>query len=257
MPSSGSATIRALTACPTVLPFRHPRVIDYIESARGRIVRAEGRRRLTGAQIVVEYLVRQGVRYVAGIPGHGCWTLTDALLDRRTRSGPSRSCTSSRPSTSPTASTAPPGEPMLAFTSIGPGRDEHRRRDGHRLRRLDRGRAAHRLAAHLHARRTACSRSSSDATSPTTRGSSSRSSRSGGSRRASTSCRSSCTAPGTRCVSGRPGPVLLDVPMDVLADSAEVVLPDPDQREARGRVRPAADDVERAARAAARARSGR
>ena len=48
-------------------------------------------------------------------------------------------------------------------------------------------------------------------------------------------------------VSGRPGPILLDVPMDVLADSAEVLLPDPDQREARGRVRPAADDVERAA----------
>ena len=48
-------------------------------------------------------------------------------------------------------------------------------------------------------------------------------------------------------VSGRPGPILLDVPMDVLADSAEVLLPDPAQREARGRVRPAADDVERAA----------
>ena len=30
----------------------------------------------------VEYLVKQGVRYAAGIPGHGAWTLTDALLDR-------------------------------------------------------------------------------------------------------------------------------------------------------------------------------
>ncbi|MGH2358380.1 MAG: thiamine pyrophosphate-binding protein, partial [Candidatus Limnocylindria bacterium] len=39
-------------------------------------------RRLSGAQIIVEYLVRLGVPYVAGIPGHGCWTLTDALLDR-------------------------------------------------------------------------------------------------------------------------------------------------------------------------------
>ena len=48
-------------------------------------------------------------------------------------------------------------------------------------------------------------------------------------------------------VSGRPGPILLDVPMDVLADSAEVLLPDPVQREARGRIRPAADDIERAA----------
>ena len=53
-------------------------------------------------------------------------------------------------------------------------------------------------------------------------------------------------------VSGRPGPILLDVPMDVLADSAEVLLPDPAEREARGRIRPAADDIERAARTPAR-----
>ena len=48
-------------------------------------------------------------------------------------------------------------------------------------------------------------------------------------------------------VSGRPGPILLDLPMDVQADSADVVMPDPERREARGRVRPAADDIERAA----------
>jgi acetolactate synthase-1/2/3 large subunit len=48
-------------------------------------------------------------------------------------------------------------------------------------------------------------------------------------------------------VSDRPGPVLLDLPMDVQADAAEVVIPDPEQREARHGPRPAADDVERAA----------
>ena len=48
-------------------------------------------------------------------------------------------------------------------------------------------------------------------------------------------------------LSGRPGPVLLDLPMDVQADSAEVVMPDRDAREARGRTRPSSDDVERAA----------
>ena len=48
-------------------------------------------------------------------------------------------------------------------------------------------------------------------------------------------------------LSGRPGPILLDLPMDVQAEAADVVLPDPERREARGRVRPAADDVERAA----------
>ena len=40
-------------------------------------------RRLSGAQILVEYLVRQGVPFAAGIPGHGSWTVVDALLDRR------------------------------------------------------------------------------------------------------------------------------------------------------------------------------
>jgi len=44
---------------------------------------AAGRQRLSGAQIVVEYLIRQGVPVVAGIPGHGSWALTDALLDRQ------------------------------------------------------------------------------------------------------------------------------------------------------------------------------
>src|SRR5204863_5024460 len=49
-------------------------------------------------------------------------------------------------------------------------------------------------------------------------------------------------------VSGRPGPVLLDLPMDVQVEAADVTLPEPHEREARGRVRPAADDIERAAR---------
>jgi len=48
-------------------------------------------------------------------------------------------------------------------------------------------------------------------------------------------------------LSGRPGPVLLDIPMDVLADAADVQLPDPAQREARRGPRPAADEIERAA----------
>jgi thiamine pyrophosphate-dependent acetolactate synthase large subunit-like protein len=39
--------------------------------------------RLTGAQILVEYLVRQGVPFAAGSPGHGCWAISDALLDRQ------------------------------------------------------------------------------------------------------------------------------------------------------------------------------
>ena len=39
--------------------------------------------RLSGAQILVEYLVRQGATHAAGIPGHGSWAIVDALIDRR------------------------------------------------------------------------------------------------------------------------------------------------------------------------------
>jgi acetolactate synthase-1/2/3 large subunit len=38
--------------------------------------------KLTGGQIVARTLKSYGVEFVAGIPGHGIWTLTDAFLDR-------------------------------------------------------------------------------------------------------------------------------------------------------------------------------
>ncbi len=98
--------------------------------------------------------------------------------------------------------------------------DEHGHRHGDRLRRLVRGRPASPDRRTRTCAGTACSRRSSGATSRTTRASSSRSSRSGGSRRGSTSCRSCSTGRGTRCVSGRPGPVLLDLPMDVQAEAS-------------------------------------
>lgn len=37
--------------------------------------------KLTGSQIVAQTLKNYGVEYVAGIPGHGIWTLTDAFLE--------------------------------------------------------------------------------------------------------------------------------------------------------------------------------
>ncbi|MDQ6795385.1 MAG: thiamine pyrophosphate-binding protein, partial [Chloroflexota bacterium] len=76
--------------------------------------------RLSGAAIVVESLIRHGVPYAVGIPGHGSWALTDSLLDRpgvriiqvmheqsavHLADGYYRAT----------------GRPLLAFTSIGPG----------------------------------------------------------------------------------------------------------------------------------------
>jgi acetolactate synthase-1/2/3 large subunit len=37
--------------------------------------------KLTGGQVVAQALKKYGVEYVAGIPGHGIWTLTDAFLE--------------------------------------------------------------------------------------------------------------------------------------------------------------------------------
>ena len=40
------------------------------------------RQKMTGGQIVVEYLVRERVPYVFAIPGHGNTALLDAFVDR-------------------------------------------------------------------------------------------------------------------------------------------------------------------------------
>jgi acetolactate synthase-1/2/3 large subunit len=76
---------------------------------------------LSGGQIIAEFLARAGVPYVTGIPGHGIWTVLDALVDYGDRikvvqamheqgavhlaDGYYRAC----------------GRPIAAFTSIGPG----------------------------------------------------------------------------------------------------------------------------------------
>ena len=78
-------------------------------------------RRLTGAQILVEYLVAQGVPYAAGIPGHGCWNLTDALLDSRTGSRTIQVMHEQSAVHLADGYYRATGRPMLAFTSIGPG----------------------------------------------------------------------------------------------------------------------------------------
>ena len=43
--------------------------------------------KLTGSQIVAQTLKNYGVEYVAGIPGNGIWTLTDAFLEEESKIG--------------------------------------------------------------------------------------------------------------------------------------------------------------------------
>lgn len=76
--------------------------------------------KLTGGEIIVQYLIKEGVPYAAGIPGHGCLALVDAFSRQKKikmiqvrheqsavhlADGYYRAC----------------GKPLAVFTSIGPG----------------------------------------------------------------------------------------------------------------------------------------
>lgn len=208
---------------------------------------AAGARRLTGAQIVVEHLVRQKVPIVAGIPGHGSWALTDALLDRTDAIRTIQVMHEQSAVHLADGYYRATGRPILAFTSIGPGATNtvvgmatayvdstavalmtgspHTYMRGHGLlQELERRHAADNPRIFEPVVKEWWQPSRVDELPFVLH------------------------RAWNAMVSGRPGPVLLDIPMDVQAEAAEVVLPDPVAREARGRIRPAADDVERAAR---------
>jgi acetolactate synthase-1/2/3 large subunit len=208
----------------------------------------ESRRvRLSGAQILVEYLVRQGVPYTPGIPGHGCWSLTDALLDRSDRIRIVQVMHEQSAVHLADGYFRATGRPLLAFTSIGPGQTNtvvgmatayadstavalmtgsaHTYMRGHGLfQEVERRHAADNPRIFEPIVKEWWQPSRVDELPFVLH------------------------RAWNQMLSGRPGPILLDIPMDVQADSADVVIPDPGEREALGRVRPAAVDVERAAR---------
>ncbi len=200
--------------------------------------------RLTGAQVVVEHLVRQGVRFAAGIPGHGCWSLTDALLDRADAIRTVQVMHEQSAVHLADGYYRASGDPMLAFTSIGPGATNtvigmatayvdstavalftgspHTYLRGRGLlQELDRRHVADNPRIFEPVVKEWWQPSRVDELPFVFD-------------RAWNAMRS-----------GRPGPVLVDVPMDVQAGAAEVTLREP---VVVGRQRPDADLVERAAR---------
>ncbi|HEX5824824.1 MAG TPA: thiamine pyrophosphate-binding protein [Candidatus Limnocylindrales bacterium] len=202
--------------------------------------------RLTGAQILVEYLVRQGVPFAAGIPGHGCWAITDALLDRQDAIRTIQVMHEQSAVHLADGYFRATGKPMLAFTSIGPGAmntlvgmgtayvdstavalatgSPHTYMRGHGLfQEFERRHHADNPRVFEPVVKEWWQPSRVD------------------------DLPFVLHRAWNAMVSGRPGPILLDLPMDVQAEAADVRLPEPERREARGRVRPAAEDVERAA----------
>ena len=202
--------------------------------------------RLSGAQMVVEYLVRQGVPYAVGIPGHGSWVLTDALLDRTDAIRTLQVMHEQSAVHLADGFYRVSGLPLLAFTSIGPGATNtvigmatayvdstavmlmtgsaHTYMRGRALlQEVERRHVADNARIFEPVVKEWWTPSRVDELPFVLH-------------RAWNQMRS-----------GRPGPVLLDLPMDVQAESAEVQMPLPEQREARSGPRPAAADVERAA----------
>jgi acetolactate synthase-1/2/3 large subunit len=202
--------------------------------------------RLTGAQILVEYLVRQGVPFAAGIPGHGCWAITDALLDRQDAIRTIQVMHEQSAVHLADGYFRATGKPMLAFTSIGPGAmntlvgmgtayvdstavalmtgSPHTYMRGHGLfQEFERRHHADNPRVFEPVVKEWWQPSRVD------------------------DLPFVLHRAWNAMVSGRPGPILLDLAMDIQAEAADVRIPDPETREARGRVRPAADDVERAA----------
>ena len=210
-------------------------------------------RRLTGAQVVVEHLVRQGVRFAAGIPGHGCWTLTDALLDRSDEIRTVQVMHEQSAVHLADGFYRASGQPILAFTSIGPGATNtligmatayvdstavalftgspHTTMRGHGLlQEFERRHVADNPRIFEPVVKEWWQPSRVDELPFVLH------------------------RAWNAMTTGRPGPVLLDVPMDVQAEAAEVTLPEADERTAHGRPRPDADAVERVARLLADAR---
>jgi acetolactate synthase-1/2/3 large subunit len=76
---------------------------------------------LTGSEVIVQYLIKEGVKYVFGIPGHGCLGLTDAFLrhkDEITVIQPKQEMCGVHAAVGYYRVT---GKPLAVFTSIGPG----------------------------------------------------------------------------------------------------------------------------------------
>ena len=202
--------------------------------------------RLSGAQMIAEFLVKAGVRHVAGIPGHGIWTVLDAFLDYpdlnviqvlHEQSAAHLADGYYRAS----------GKPIAAFASIGPGAantvvgvatayvdsqammlltgSPHTYMRGHSvLQELDRAQWANfpRVTEGITKQVWQPSRVEQ--------------------------LPFVLQRAWSAMTTGRPGPVHLDLPMDVQADDADVVVHGPEQFISGGRPRPDAHEVQRAAR---------
>lgn len=203
--------------------------------------------RLTGAEIVAESLIANRVPYVFGIPGHGDVCLFDALVDRTDRIGAMIAYHEQSAAHMADAYYRVSGQPCAAFTSIGPGAcntvigvaqafvdstamlvmtgSTHTYMRGKSvLQELDR----HQFSDFPNVLKPVTKQSFQPSRVD--------------------SVPFVMHRAFNKMLSGRPGPVHIDMPMDVQAEAAEVELFDPAQRQVQYGPRPDSQAVERAVR---------
>ncbi len=209
--------------------------------------------RLTGGEIVVESLIKHGVPYAIGIPGHGSLALADAFIGREDRikllHARQEMCAVHMADGYYRAT----GTPLMVFTSIGPGAintaigaataymestavmiisgnaQVHMRGQG-LLQEIERAQDAN-FPRVLEPVVKRCWKPDLAAKLPTV-----------------------MARAFNQMLSGRRGPVLIDLPMDVQAADADVELPVAVERRAAGLVMPDPAQLERARRLLASAK---
>ncbi len=202
--------------------------------------------RLTGGQIVVETLIREGVPYIVGIPGHGTLGLSDALIGQD-KLGVLQVRHEQAAVHLADGYYRVAGVPLAVFTSIGPGAmntvvgvascyvdsipvlvltgNSHTHMAGRGiLQEIERQRDADSLAVFEPIAKRVWR--------PTSAGRLGR----------------ILQRAFAQMLTGRRGPVVVDLPMDVQCDSAEVALGDPRTYRPTGPVLPDPDAISRASR---------
>ncbi|RJP67112.1 MAG: thiamine pyrophosphate-binding protein, partial [Candidatus Abyssobacteria bacterium SURF_17] len=201
--------------------------------------------KLTGGEIVVEYLIREKVPYAVGIPGHGCLGLVDALMKAKDKISVIQVRQEMSAVHLADGYYRISGKPLAVFTSIGPGAintaiglatayvdstavlaltgDTHVHMFGRGvLQEIERTHSANfpRVLEPI-VKRYWQAVSVEQLPHIMQRAFS-------------------------QMLCGRRGPVLIDLPMDVQADSADVKIPSPRERKCTARVKPDPATVEEA-----------
>ncbi|ESX66578.1 acetolactate synthase [Mesorhizobium sp. LSHC420B00] len=202
--------------------------------------------KLTGGQVIATALKKYGVKYVAAIPGHGCWAMLDAFLQKGSEipviQVMHEQCAVHMADGYWRAS----GKPMAAMTSIGPGAANTivglatAYADSTALPLFTGGPATHMRG---HGVMQELDRHRTNFFPQIVSGAVKRSFEAGRVDELPFIMHRAFNA----MLSGRPGPVHVEVPMDIQSEAAEVDIHDLDLRMAMGRARPEQRAVEAAA----------